>query len=102
KESELNYLNMKREIRLEVRMAYINLRTAAERVKLSEKQVEGARESYEVALGRYELGVAPITEVIDAQVAFSRARVNYTRAIYDHLSAKAALDKAMGRAPYRR
>ena len=102
KESELNYLNMEREIRLEVRTAYINLRTAAERVKLSEKQVEGARESYEVALGRYELGVAPITEVIDAQVAFSRARVNYTRAIYDYLSAEAALDKAMGRAPYRR
>ncbi|RKY63815.1 MAG: hypothetical protein DRQ08_08885 [Candidatus Latescibacterota bacterium] len=91
---------MERAIRLEVRTAYINLRTAAERVKLSEKQVESARESYEAALGRYEVGVAPITEVIDAQVALSEGKVNHTRAVYDYLYAKAALDKAIGRTPY--
>ncbi|HDH99913.1 MAG: hypothetical protein DRP94_01805 [Candidatus Latescibacterota bacterium] len=100
KESELDYLNMERAIRLEVRTAYINLRTAAERVKLSEKQVESAQESYEAALGRYEVGVAPITEVIDAQVALSEGKVNHTRAVYDYLYAKAALDKAVGRTPY--
>jgi len=36
-------------------------------------------------------------EVLDANLALTRARLNYTKALYDYSIAKAALLRAMGR-----
>jgi len=63
--------------------------------------VKSAEESYDAALGRYKTGVAPITEVIDAEVALANSRVNHISAMYDYFLAKAILEKAIGQLPFR-
>ena len=95
-ETELNYEELEREVKLEVKSAHLNLVTSLKRIELTDKQVRSAKESYEVTLGRYKTGVAPITEVIDAEVALTNSKVNHISAIYDYLLAKAALQKALG------
>lgn len=98
--AELNYLELEKEINLDVKLAHLNSVTSSKKVELTEKQVNSAEESYNTALGRYKAGVAPITEVIDAGVALSSSKVSHTKAIYDYLLAKAVLKKSMGQVPY--
>jgi hypothetical protein len=44
----------------------------------------------------YQQGINTQVEVIDAQSALTEASVNYLRAIYQHVVAKLAVDRAMG------
>ncbi|MBR0293294.1 MAG: TolC family protein, partial [Acidaminococcaceae bacterium] len=58
--------------------------------------VAKAEEDYHIAQVRYEAGVGTNTDVLDAQVALSRARNNFNNSLYDYNLAKTALDTAMG------
>lgn len=100
-EAELNYEELEKEVKLEVKSAHLNLVTALKKIELTEKQVKSAEESYDAALGRYKTGVAPITEVIDAEVVLANSRVNHISAVYDYFLAKATLEKAIGQLPFR-
>lgn len=94
--ARLEYEDLKRKIKLEVKSAHINLENASKKIELTERQVASAEESYEAALGRYRNGLAPITEVIDAEVAFTEGKVNFINSKYDYLEAEALLKRAMG------
>jgi outer membrane protein TolC len=96
KNAELRYENLSRLIELEVKSAHINLVNASQRIELTERQVISAEESYKAALGRYMNGIAPITEVTDAEVAFTESRVNQINSKYDFLEAEALLKNASG------
>ena len=99
-EAELGYENSRKQVDLEVKLAHLNLVTSLKKTDLTEKEVESAEESYNIALGRYRTGVAPITEVIDAGVTLSNSRVSHTMATYDYLMNRAELKQAIGRLPY--
>jgi outer membrane protein len=62
--------------------------------------VKSAEENYNAALGRYKIGIASITEVIDAELALSNSKVNHIKALYEYLLAQAVLKKNMGKLPY--
>jgi len=99
-EAELNYLELEKEINLEVKLTHLNLVTAFKKIELTEKQVKSAEENYNTALGMYKTGVASITEVIDAELALSNSKVNNIKAIYEYLLAQAVLKKNTGKLPY--
>jgi len=92
----LGYENLKRQAKLEVKSAHINLENTSKKIELTERQVVSAQESYEVALGRYKNGLAPITEVMDAEVALTQGKVNFINSKYDFLEAEALLKRAIG------
>lgn len=94
--ARLGYENLKRQTELEVKSAHINLENASKKIELTQRQVASARESYEAALGRYKSGLAPITEVIDAEVALTEGEVNFINSKYDFLEAEALLEKVTG------
>jgi outer membrane protein len=94
--AELKYENLRRLAELEVKSAHINLTNASQKIELTERQVISAEESYKAALGRYMNGIAPITEVTDAEVAFTESRVNQINSKYDFLEAEALLKNASG------
>lgn len=94
--ARLEYQNLQREVELEVKSAHINLENASKKIELTERQVASAEESYEAALGMYKNGLAPITEVIDAEVALTEGRINFISSKYDFLEAEALLKKAIG------
>jgi TolC family type I secretion outer membrane protein len=87
---------LRQSILLEVNQAYADIDSASARISVMDSSLKNARESLELARGRYEAGVGPSIEVTDAQVASARAETDYVQALYDYQLAVARLFKAMG------
>ena len=83
-------------IKFEVRVAILNMNQAKESLLSQEKNVEEAKESVRVAELSYTEGLVTILDVASAQVAFSEARINYLRALYDYDISLVQFEKAMG------
>lgn len=83
-------------IRLEGEQAYLGLREADERTRVTERTIGQAQENFELASGRYQVGVGFPLEVTDAEVLLANARANYIQALADYRIAEARIDKAMG------
>lgn len=80
----------------EVQTAYINMKQIEERLPLLSVKVRQTLENYELADGRYEVGIGNFIELQDAKVNYNNAQQAYVQAIYDYNVARAALEKAMG------
>jgi hypothetical protein len=65
-------------------------------VQSQQLNVTRAREGLRLADVGYQQGINTQVEVIDAQSALTTARVNYLRAIYQHVVARLAVERAMG------
>jgi outer membrane protein len=83
-------------IRLEADQAYLSLKLANEQVDVTEKSVVQAKENFELATGRYQVGVGSPLEVTDAEVLLANARATYITALYSYKVAEAKIEKAMG------
>ena len=81
----------------EVTQAYLSMQAAGQQVITAVAGVASAEESLKVSTGRYQAGVAPYLEVLDAQTAQVTAQVSQVNADYGLSLAKAALERALGR-----
>jgi outer membrane protein TolC len=87
---------LRQSILLEVNQAYADLESASARISVMDSSLKKARESLDLAEGRYAAGVGPSIEVTDAQVAAAKAETDHVQALYDYQLAAARLLKAMG------
>ncbi|EGO62953.1 TolC family protein [Acetonema longum] len=83
-------------VELEVRQAYLNVREAEKRIATNQVAVNKAEEDYKIAQVRYTSGVGTNLDVIDSEVALTRAKTNYIQALYDYNTSRAQLEKAVG------
>lgn len=88
--------DLRHSIELEVRRAYLRADEARQRLPIAAKSVTQADESEQLTRTRYEAGAALITELLDAELALSRARMAEVGARYDYQMALAALHRARG------
>jgi outer membrane protein len=65
---------------LQVWTSYYNLKTASQQVKTARELYASARQSEEVAVGRYKAGVGSILDLLVAQTAFANARAQEVQA----------------------
>jgi len=94
---EADLANEKQQVGLEVQQAYLSVVEADQRVVAAAKLVEQAEDNHRIAQGRYEEGVGPMIDVVDAQTQLTEARVSYVQAQLDALVGRAKLDRATGR-----
>ncbi len=73
-----------------------SLDTARERQALTELIVREAEESLALVGERYKVGKASAIEVTDAQVALTKARADQVKARFDHQTAVAQIQHAIG------
>ena len=85
------------QIRLEVIHSYRGYVTARERVKVAAGAVDQADEALRIVQDRYREGLTQITEVLRAETAFVRARLNLIVARYDTCVGYARILMASGR-----
>jgi len=85
------------QIRLEVVRAYQHYISARERLGYAAEAVTQAREALRIVEDRYQAGLTIITEVLRAQTAFVRARLNLLAARYDYYMGYAHILIATGR-----
>lgn len=86
----------RRRVMIETREAHDELARAAEFVRSQEKSVEYAQETYRIAVAAREEGMVTQLELLDAQLALTRAKINHHRSLYEHAVAGIKLRRAMG------
>jgi outer membrane protein TolC len=89
--------DLDRVIRLEVTARALEVEAARRAVAVAARNVEAARENSRVAAERHQAGVIPSAERLDAEVLLLRAGLDHTEALAQLRTARAALDRALGR-----
>lgn len=85
------------DVELDVHRAHVRMREAGERLRVAAKATEQAEESLREFEVRYRAEAATLTELVDAQVAFSKARARHANARADLEIARADLERSAGR-----
>lgn len=80
----------------EVKEAYLAVTDAEKRLSVAKEAISLAEENLRVEQLKYETGAGTTSDVIDAQTALLRVQTDRHQASYDLVTAKAALDKALG------
>lgn len=80
----------------DIRVAFLNVNTAIERVALSERLVAQAGQALDLAQSRYELGLSSIVEYSQAQLAQTSAAIQHATANYDYQVQRAVLRFQVG------
>lgn len=83
-------------VQLEVKQAYLNIRSAAQKIEETQTVVDQARENYRIQNIRYQAGVGINLDVLDAQLSLNEAQVNHIQALYDYNVGIAKLEQVMG------
>jgi outer membrane protein TolC len=97
KEARLALENLERAIILEVKTAYLSYLAAREAIDAAENNVGQAREAFNIIETRYKNGLATNLEVLDTELAYRQAQVNYLTALRNHNTALAEIYKAIGK-----
>lgn len=83
-------------IAYEVQSAFLLIDDARQRIALSRTAVAGATENLRVVRSLFEKGDATPTDVVDGELAMTRAQQDYYVALYDYQTAVARLAYAAG------
>jgi len=88
---QMHYLRLKAEesLRIQIRSAESQMEEARKRIEAQQKSLSQAQKALQISQTRYKSGIGTQLELLDTQVAMTRAQTNYSQAIYDYLTAKA-------------
>ena len=92
-----NAINTKNGIYYEVQESYYSLTEQKNKIPVASLGVKQAKENYELSFGRYKVGVGDPIELKDAQVQYQNAMLTYYQTMYDYNSARATLEKSIGK-----
>ena len=96
RKAESQALQQIEQIQLEVRSAYIALKTAEKNIATTSAAVDKAEEEFAIAQIRYVEGVDTNLNVMNAQEKVVETRNNYYTALFNYNTSRAQLEKAMG------
>lgn len=83
-------------IAFDIQQALLAIEEAQKRIEVATRNVTAAEEDLRVSTGKYQHGLVPILDLIEAQYSLARARAARVEAVYGLLTARAALRTAMG------
>ena len=91
-----NDLNLaKQNIYFDVQNAYVNMIQLERQIPLMEVKVKQTLENFELADGRYEVGLGDYIELQDAKVNYNNAQNTYVQAVYNYNVARANLERLL-------
>ena len=90
------YLNLENDAAFEVKKSFLQIQTAEKRISAARKGLIAAKESYRMAVARYEAQVGTNTDVLDAQAKQTLSEASLHEALSDYERSVAELYGAMG------
>ncbi len=93
---DLTYSQVKEALLLNLKQIYLELETQYNVIENQKKNIGNAEKTYLFRRKQYKSGLIRYTELIDAQVALTKAKTNYLEAIFKYIMAKASLDEILG------
>lgn len=85
----------KQDIYFQVQNLYVNMMQYEKQIPLLAVKVKQTLENFELADGRYAVGLGDYIELQNAKVNYNSAQVNYVQAVYNYNVARANLEKAI-------
>ena len=95
-ELKLQQVNSERQIKISIRQYLNQMETYMKNYTAAEAGVQTAQKAYDIAAKTYNLGRSTITELNDAQLALTQARLSSSQAIYNFVVAKSNLEQTLG------
>jgi outer membrane protein len=89
--------DLQNRIAQDVRMSWLNAISAYQRLSLTQELLDETTQAYDLAKGRYQLGLSSIIELSQAQLNLTEAQVEQVSAQYDYQSQTANLNYQLGR-----
>lgn len=83
-------------IRIQTKKAYLDLQQSREALAVARAAIQEAAENFRIEEKRFEANANTSTDVLDAHLALTRAKLSYTTALYGYYIARAGLNRAMG------
>lgn len=94
--AEENINLIEKNIFFQIQDAYINMIQLEKQIPLYKNRVYQALENFELADGRYGVGLSDFIELQDARSKYLNSQQEYVQTIYNYNIAKAKLEAAMG------
>lgn len=88
--------DLEQRVRVEVKDGWLRSKAAAERVAVTTDAAAQAKENLRIVDLRYREGMAPVTDLLDADTALLAAELSRAQALHDEIVARARLAWAMG------
>lgn len=87
---------LKKNVYFQVQNYYVNMKQLEKRIPLMSKKVEQTLENFELADGRYSVGVGNYLELQQAQTDYNNAQLAFVQSVFDYNQARFYLEKAIG------
>jgi outer membrane protein len=89
-------LKMEEGLKIQIQSGELKMAEAKKKILGQGKNVEEAQKAVRIAQSRFKSGLGTQLELLDTQVAMTRAQTNYAMSLYDYLVAKAEWEHAVG------
>lgn len=89
--------NTKNNIYYEIQQAFYSMIEKKNSIPVAYLGMKQAKENYDLSSGRYKVGVGNPVELKEAQVQFQNALLQYYNSLYQYNSARAELEKFIGK-----
>ena len=90
---------LRRGVRLEVQQSHVALEVATRLLAVAKRAVAQAQEAYRIVGAKYAAQASTTKDLLDAQLALTRAELLRSNALYGWYLARAALARALGEPP---
>lgn len=94
--AESNVDLLRKNIYFQVQNYYVNMKQLEKTIPLMSKKVEQTLENFELADGRYAVGLGNYLELQQAQTNYNNAQLAFVQAVFNYNEARYYLTKAMG------
>lgn len=85
-----------RKLKISIRQYLNTMETQMKSHSAAEEAVETAQKAYDIAEKSYNVGRSTITDLNDAQLALTQARLSVSQSIYNYVVAKSNLEQVLG------
>ena len=92
----LQMTSTERNLRISIRQSLNTMETNVKSYDAARDAVASAEKAYSIAEKSYEVGRATLTDLNDAQLALTQARLSESQAVYNYIVAKAQLEQTLG------
>lgn len=87
---------LKKNVYFGIQNYYINMKQLEKRIPLMSQKVQQTLENFELADGRYSVGMGNYLELQQAQTNYNNAQLAFVQSVFDYNQARFYLEKAMG------
>ena len=95
-ELDLQKQNTERQLRISVKQSVQAMETAMRTYNAAKDALDSAEKAYDIAAKSYDVGRSTLTDLDNAQLGLTQARLSVSQAIHSFITAKTGLEQTIG------